>query len=317
MGGGQPVVNVVTVEGASTAHERTSLEVEIKPIKICCDAKYRVGFSSELLSNATPGEGIVDGSDTCLAAGGTIKATGPTTVYANTLSNADVGVQGFSMSIEVTGDVDVVDVTVDGTASAQANSGGFNNTSVADPAASGGRRGAVSAIVLNFTMAVVFDPVGTESILALSVASEAETATGRLFFASGLVGSGQPVDNVLTVSGASGEVCNFDLADVTIAITEILDLGPYVRGDANADGKVDIGDPIWTINELFRDGPETGCQLAADANGDGAVDLADAMYAIAFSFQGGPSPSAPFPGCDVTPVDEAGDLTCEVEQACE
>ena len=71
VGGGQPVVNVVTVEGSSVPHDRASLDVQLDVVVSCCDAEYRVGFSSEVLSNATPGEGIADGDpERCLAAGG-------------------------------------------------------------------------------------------------------------------------------------------------------------------------------------------------------------------------------------------------------
>ena len=47
-----------------------------------------------------------------------------------------------------------------------------------------------------------------------------DTASGRLFFAAGLVGDGQPVDNVLTVDGTSADVCNLDVADVTVRAAE-------------------------------------------------------------------------------------------------
>jgi hypothetical protein len=82
----------------------------------------------------------------------------------------------------------------------------------------------------------------------------------------------------------------------------------FIRGDANDDGKVNIADPIWIINELVRGGPATVCQSAADANDDGDVDLSDSMYLINWRFMGGPEPTAPFPDCGQDP--SADSLDC-------
>jgi hypothetical protein len=99
------------------------------------------------------------------------------------------------------------------------------------------------------------------------------------------------------------------------AFEAALVLPAFVRGDANADGKVNIADAIWTISELFREGPLTRCRSAADANADSHHNLADASYLIAYQFTAGPAPPAPFPACGTDGTGEGG-LGCEFSPRC-
>ena len=329
IGMGQPVQIVVTESGLSADFTRESLTVALKlpppPPPSCCDDAYNLGFSGASLRNETPGEGVADASETCSASGAVIEASGATTVYVNLISRAEIGAQGWSLSVEVTGELDVTNVTTDGTVGAPKPDGrfegGFNKTSVADIEASGGRRGAVSAVVLCFGCPETLGAVSTESMFAITVDKldpEAEEAEGSLAFTGegeGLVGMGQPVDNVITVDGKSADVCNIDDAGVTIKIAPPAGTGPFQRGDPNNDGKVNIADPIWILNELFREGPANTCDAAADANDDQVLDVADAMYLIAYRFNGGDAPPAPFPDCDITEIEE-GDLTCVEAAEC-
>ena len=112
------------------------------------------------------------------------------------------------------------------------------------------------------------------------------------------------MDTVLTVDGQTV------LADRELGVTvtaEVSTEESFLRGDANDDGRVNIADPIWIINELFREGPATTCPDAADATDDGMVDLADAMYIIEYRFLAGALPAAPFPGCGTDPTDDGVD----------
>ncbi len=88
----------------------------------------------------------------------------------------------------------------------------------------------------------------------------------------------------------------------------------FVRGDANTDGKVNLADPIYTLNTLFRSGPNFKCMKSADANDNGEVELADAIYLVHYFFSGGEPPPAPFPDCGMDPTID--DLTCEAS-SCE
>ncbi len=87
----------------------------------------------------------------------------------------------------------------------------------------------------------------------------------------------------------------------------------FVRGDANADGAVNLTDAVYILNFLFTSGPEPGCQDAADVNDDGALNVTDGVYLLNWLFQGGPAPVGHTGSCG---VDETpSDLTCDVSTA--
>lgn len=64
----------------------------------------------------------------------------------------------------------------------------------------------------------------------------------------------------------------------------------YIRGDANGDGVINIGDPIYELFYLFSGGAEPYCLQAGDVNGDSNIDLTDPIYILNFLFKNGPSP---------------------------
>ena len=70
----------------------------------------------------------------------------------------------------------------------------------------------------------------------------------------------------------------------------------FVRGDANADGNVNVSDMVQVLSHLFR-GTALYCREPADVDEDGQVLLTDAVYLITFAFLGGPPPAAPYPAC--------------------
>jgi hypothetical protein len=69
---------------------------------------------------------------------------------------------------------------------------------------------------------------------------------------------------------------------------------PFLRGDPNADGAVDISDAIGILSRLFLGAAHPGCEEAADVNADGKHDPSDAIALLAYLFQDGAPP--PFPG---------------------
>lgn len=90
---------------------------------------------------------------------------------------------------------------------------------------------------------------------------------------------------------------------------------PFRRGDSNADGTLDVSDPVHVLINLFVAGAGgLPCEAAADPNGDGAVDVSDAVYLLNYLFLGGVPPVAPFPDCgrDSAP----GALSCDRYEAC-
>lgn len=98
---------------------------------------------------------------------------------------------------------------------------------------------------------------------------------------------------------------SFALEDVTASVrVEKTPLGGqrFVRGDANADGKVDISDPVYTLGYLFLGSAPPGCDEALNADDSDKLDISDAIYALGFLFLGGPAPQAPFPRCGADPT---------------
>lgn len=63
-----------------------------------------------------------------------------------------------------------------------------------------------------------------------------------------------------------------------------------ICGDTNGDGSINVGDAVYLINCIFKDGPAPNPICAGDTNGDGGTNVGDAVYLIAYVFKGGPGP---------------------------
>jgi len=68
----------------------------------------------------------------------------------------------------------------------------------------------------------------------------------------------------------------------------------FTAGDANDDTTVDVGDVIYIINYVFKDGPAPVVTAAANANCDTTVNIGDAVYLVKYVFASGPPPCAPY-----------------------
>ncbi|MCP4566979.1 MAG: hypothetical protein GY841_05300 [FCB group bacterium] len=93
--------------------------------------------------------------------------------------------------------------------------------------------------------------------------------------------SGQPAagdcssDNYGTSSGFWQDIIVGDCCDLP--------------GDANGDEAVNIGDPVYLINYIFKDGPAPFCDQEGDANYDCAINIGDPVYLINHIFKDGPA----------------------------
>jgi hypothetical protein len=211
-------------------------------------------------------------------------------------------------------------------------SGSFEKTERVDPAnpANNGRQGAVSAVVLAFTNPVILDQVSEETVCILNgdLNTSALTGPGTMTSACAvslvsptaemgpdgpLSGSGEPVQTAVTVAG---ETANPNLCQLSfkLAVPDVAVENQFIRCDPNDDGRNDIADSVWIINELFRSGPESRCEKAADCNDDNMVDQSDALYGINYQFMNGPTPAPPFASCGLDPTASPAvdpPLTCE------
>lgn len=66
--------------------------------------------------------------------------------------------------------------------------------------------------------------------------------------------------------------------------------GCIVCGDANGDGLVNAGDPVFIISYIWKHGPAPNPLDAGDANGDSSVNVGDAVYLVNYVFKGGSAP---------------------------
>jgi photosystem II stability/assembly factor-like uncharacterized protein len=80
-----------------------------------------------------------------------------------------------------------------------------------------------------------------------------------------------------------------DFTRLAVAGISIL-ADPFMVGDANSDGTIDVGDAIYLLNYLFKNGPLPDPPQAGDANGDLVLDVGDAIYLLNYLFKAGPPP---------------------------
>ncbi len=121
-----------------------------------------------------------------------------------------------------------------------------------------------------------------------------------------LFGTSIAIDNGVVVVGAIGDEDSG--SDSGSAYVFGSPVSTFRRGDANADGLLDVADPVFILAALFTGGPASTCAEASDANDDGSVDLADAVAALNALFGSGPGLPAPYPGCGSDPTVDS--LTC-------
>ncbi len=113
-------------------------------------------------------------------------------------------------------------------------------------------------------------------------------------------------DGVLLIAGGDG---GHALTAIEVQRTS----AKFRRGDANADGSVDVADGVTIVYYLFA-GQACACVSALDANDDGQVDTSDAVYVLYHLFLHGPPPPSPFRTCARDPTRDA--LSCEAYAPC-
>ena len=89
----------------------------------------------------------------------------------------------------------------------------------------------------------------------------------------------------------------------------------FRRGDADANGAMQLTDAVFVLLYLFSGGGEPPCMEASDADNNGALQLTDAVYVLLYLFSGGDAPPAPGPG-ECGPDTGDVDLGCGVYDSC-
>ena len=64
----------------------------------------------------------------------------------------------------------------------------------------------------------------------------------------------------------------------------------YLTGDVTGDEEINLGDVVYIINYLYKDGPAPSPLFLGDVNCDDEVDLGDVVYLINYLYLDGPEP---------------------------
>ena len=215
------------------------------------------------------------------------------------------GVQGWSLSIALEGDLKVVGATVQDANPRIVCGGAFIVTHLVDPdrAGPGGGpqgQGVVSSVALLCGEAVTLHPRATHTVLGITLeAPRPETGgsvSGRLLCRDGLLPPrlSQPASNRVVIGGDSFPLCT--CSDLTVRFDAVPSF-PFRRCDTDGNGQIEISDAVSFLSWLFLDGTEPACAPAADCDGDRRHSVTDAVYALRFLFGGGAPPPLPFPDC--------------------
>ena len=219
-----------------------------------------------------------------------------------------LAVRAWSLGLKAGGGAAIVGATTSGTdVPDTARDEGYEKTELTGGE---GNEGAVSAVVLSFRRDTSL-PLSGESVLLVldleAVIPDAGCVEARVDFQDGLVGSGQPVKNIMTCGEGftrrddGGESDN-DLDGPEPGSTRVCLQPPFLRGDVNGDVKVNLSDGLALLGFLFRSGLEPPCMLAADTNSDGFFNISDPVFLLNHLFRGGPGLGAPYPECGFQPV---------------
>jgi hypothetical protein len=81
-----------------------------------------------------------------------------------------------------------------------------------------------------------------------------------------------------------------DIHDHECGWSDSLTIVRYIRGDCDDDRIINLGDVVYLISFLYKNGPAPNPLVAGDVTANGVVDLGDAVYLINFLYKNGSPP---------------------------
>lgn len=106
----------------------------------------------------------------------------------------------------------------------------------------------------------------------------------------------------------NGTDCEAHLSPCTLVVFHGKLSADFLRGDANADGAVNLSDAVSVLEHLFV-GEQVevlkGCLDRGDADDNGVLSVTDAVYLLNHLFRGGPLIPPPFPAPGPDPTVDA------------
>jgi hypothetical protein len=90
---------------------------------------------------------------------------------------------------------------------------------------------------------------------------------------------------------------------------------PFLRGDSDANGDIDLTDAVFSLTWLFVGSRPPPCLDASDVNDSGEFNISDPIFLLNHLYLGGPAP--PSPGMEACGLDlTEDDLTCVYYEPC-
>ena len=120
----------------------------------------------------------------------------------------------------------------------------------------------------------IVDP-GMADTITCTVSTSEDLEAGD-YAASLIIRSNDPANDPMTIPAS-------------LTVTEFM---PYVCGDADNSGGVNVSDAVYIINYVFSQGNPPDPLLSGDVNCDQLVNVSDAVYVISYVFSGGSAPCA-------------------------
>jgi hypothetical protein len=85
-----------------------------------------------------------------------------------------------------------------------------------------------------------------------------------------------------------GSVVEAGIDDFTVRVLDCQD--PFLCGDADESGDVNIDDAVYLIAHIFSGGPEPLPYESGDVDCSGGVDIDDVVWLVGYIFSGGSVP---------------------------
>ena len=239
-----------------------------------------------------------------------------TTVGAEITANAPIAYYGFSLGLAHDGsNLNLLSAEA-GTSLQSVNGGAGPEFLLIDLDPVGASGLVVACIASTESGSLETLPTGSDEQLVTCQYEVLPTATvgftGLDFSGELIPAQGSPATPILISLGSEPAIVT--TSGDSVEITEAPLGTPFQRGDFDANGNVNIADPINILNYQFNNGAEPTCEKIMDIDDSGQIQLNDPILLLTYLFSNGAPPAAPFDSCGIDPTDDS--ITCESFDAC-
>lgn len=103
-------------------------------------------------------------------------------------------------------------------------------------------------------------------------------------------GLSSPLDSI-TIEDIGLKLTSAELSYVPLVRTGMVTLKSTLRGDANNDNLINVGDAVFLVSHIFDNGPYPATLRSGDANNDISINVGDVVYLLNHIFHEGPAPN--------------------------